>query len=184
MPSRHFKISAIRKLRQLERDRARERLQDLADSHPVESDSAAESSADDNAHDETQEISSPSHPTPLSDRLRTIPPESIPIRRDDARRAVMLDGSGREVAELPCNETAGILIIGRGHNATVRVRDPYVHRVHAHMRWDAESDVHVIAHGGGENSTYVNERKLHSPSHLTNGARIRVGRTELIYRIE
>lgn len=184
MPSRHFKISAISKLRQIERDRALERLQELGERHPVESGSSTDESERDVAHAETQEISSPSHPTPLSDRLRTIPPESVPKRPGGAQRAVMLDSGGHEVSELPCDETAGILIIGRGHNATVRVSDPYVHRVHAHIRWDSEANAHIIAHGGGDNSTYVDERKLRTPSRLSNGTRIRVGRTELVYRIE
>lgn len=180
MPSRHFKISAISKLRQIERDRARERLRELSDSHPVETNTDGNA---DGVRDETLEMSNPTHATPLSDRLRTVPAESVPVRPGTNRRAVVLDLNAREIAELPCDDTAGIMIIGRGHNATVRVSDPYVHRVHAHVRWDADSQAHIIAHGGGENSTYLDQKKLRSPSRLSDGARIRIGRTELVYRI-
>lgn len=184
MPSRHFKISAIGKLREIERDRSRQRLRELGDTRGVDPHTAAGAASQDDDRDETLEMSNPSRPTPLSDRLRTIPPESIPVRTGETQRAVMLDLGGYEIAELPCDATAGIMIIGRGHNATVQVSDPYVHRVHAHIRWDDEAGAHVIAHGGGENSTYLNQRKLRAPSRLSDGARIRIGRTEMIYRIE
>ncbi|HLT19649.1 MAG TPA: FHA domain-containing protein, partial [Thermomicrobiales bacterium] len=90
---------------------------------------------------------------------------------------------GNEIASLPCDEASGIIILGRGQNATVRISDPYVHRVHAHMRWDASVGAHIIVHGGGENATYVNRRKIRAPLTLQSGNRIRLGRTELIYRI-
>lgn len=95
----------------------------------------------------------------------------------------MYDPRGACLAEFPCDETMGIFILGRGHNAAIQIDDPYVHRVHASVRWDPRERAHVITHGGGENGTYINRRRIRTPMRLLDGMRLRVGRTELIYRV-
>lgn len=174
----------IRKIRALEETRARERLAEITD-HRLK---RPEIPQGDDVREADTRSDSTSVPAsgPLSDRLRAIDPKRF--GGDEAADAETVSAGlfsldGKKIADLPCDAAAGIIILGRGHNATVRVSDPYIHRVHAHMRWDAEMEAHFIAHGGGENSTYVNRQKVRTPVRLRNGNRIRMGKTELVYRV-
>lgn len=94
----------------------------------------------------------------------------------------LLDGS--VIAELPCGDELGTAIIGRGSLSDIRIHDPWIHREHASIAWDAGTRAHVIADAGGANGTFVNLQrvKTSAPVRLTDGARVRVGKTELIYR--
>lgn len=92
----------------------------------------------------------------------------------------MLDGT--VVARLQCHESLGTAVLGRGSLSNIRLHDPFVHRSHAEIHWDAESSSHVITHGGGANGTLVNMQDIVQPTRLADGARIRVGKTELVYR--
>lgn len=92
----------------------------------------------------------------------------------------LLDGS--VVARLQCHESLGKAVLGRGSLSDIRMHDPFVHRVHAEIQWDTESNSHVVTHGGGANGTFVNMQRIDQPTRLLDGARIRVGKTELIYR--
>jgi hypothetical protein len=92
----------------------------------------------------------------------------------------MLDGT--VIARLQCHETMGIAVLGRSSSVTVRIADPFVHRVHCELFWDPAFRAHVIRHGDGSNGTWVNLERIIQPVRLVDGARIRVGKTELIYR--
>jgi hypothetical protein len=94
----------------------------------------------------------------------------------------LLDGT--VIARMPCSDDLGSAVIGRGSLSDIRIHDPWIHREHAHVSWDAESRAHLIADAGGANGTFVNLQRLASmtPVRLTDGARVRVGKTELIYR--
>lgn len=92
----------------------------------------------------------------------------------------LLDGT--LVARLSCDAECGVVGIGRASTSDVRISDPYVHRFHAEIRWDTETHSHILSHCGGENGSWVNLQRVKAPARLTDGARIRVGRTELIYR--
>lgn len=181
----------IRKIRAHEETRARERLAEITNHNlkrpqqaPIKRSPLPQS---DTLHGDTQRVATPVPSSgPLSDRLRAIDPGRFggDEQTDEGQATAGLFGlDGKKLADLPCDAAAGIIILGRGHNATVRLDDPFVHRVHAHMRWDADLQVHFIAHGGGENSTYVNRQKVRAPVQLRNGNRIRMGKTEFIYRI-
>jgi hypothetical protein len=182
MSRRQFNLRAIKEIRELEQTRARERLAEFVD--PFFPGGAPEFDSMEAMVDTRRDVQPVSGP--LSDRLRgaTAPSKPAPDGRAVKDRTVSLeDPEGNLMASLPCDETAGIIILGRGQNATVRLSDPYVHRVHAHMRWDSSVGSHIIVHGGGENATYVNRRKIRAPYTLQDGNRIRLGRTEMIYRI-
>lgn len=92
----------------------------------------------------------------------------------------LLDGT--VIARLPCGVELGTAVIGRGSLSDIRIHDPWIHRVHAHIDWDVGLRAHVISHVGGINGTFVNLQRVISPTRLTDGARVRVGKTELVYR--
>jgi hypothetical protein len=183
MTRRQFNLRAIKQIREMEQSRARERLAEFVDPSFPGVDGALDY-ADERMADTRRDVKPVSGP--LSDRLRQIDPQRYEgqAKKRESVRVTLVDLDGAEVASLPCDELSGIIILGRGQNATVRINDSYVHRVHAHMRWDAAVNSHIIVHGGGENATYVNKRKIRAPFTLQDGHRIRLGRTELIYRIE
>jgi FHA domain len=184
MSRRQFNLRAIKEIREHEQSRAKERLAEFVD--PFYS-GAGETGDFDDADamvDTRRDVKAVSGP--LSDRLHSATNPQVPIfesRPGEDRLVSLEDPEGNLMASLPCDETAGIIILGRGQNATVRIVDPYVHRVHAHMRWDSSVSSHIIVHGGGENATYVNRRRIRAPYTLQDGNRIRLGRTEMIYRI-
>jgi len=185
MSRRQFNLRAIKEIRELEQSRAKERLAEFVD--PFFPGSAPQRDDFDDADamvDTRRDVKPVSGP--LSDRLRAVSSSqsaSAAPAPGKPRIVRLEDPDGNSVASLPCDESAGIIILGRGQNATVRLSDPYVHRVHAHMRWDSSVGSHIIVHGGGENATYVNRRKIRAPYTLQEGNRIRLGRTEMIYRI-
>jgi hypothetical protein len=92
----------------------------------------------------------------------------------------LLDGT--VIGRLECHESLGQVVVGRSSLAEIQVHDPFVHRVHFHLHWDVDLRAHVISHGGGSNGTFVNLQRVDRPTRLIDGARIRIGKTELIYR--
>lgn len=100
----------------------------------------------------------------------------------DLRLATFSLLDGTVLARFQCHVDAGRLIIGRGSSAAIRVVDAYVHREHAAVVWDPGLQAHLLYHLGGSNGTWLNlERVNGTPVRLTSGARVRVGKTELIY---
>lgn len=124
---------------------------------------------------------------PISDELAAsaVFPQPIPSNTatDVETRAYFLTADGGVLAEVPCDESAGIITIGRGKTAEIRIDDPYVHRLQAEIRWDDDAGAHYLAHGGGENGTYVDHRRIQQPHRLHGGERLHFGKTELVYRI-
>jgi hypothetical protein len=107
-------------------------------------------------------------------------PEPWPRAAIQYATVALLDGT--VVGRLECDGSLGQVMLGRGSLAGIRVHDPFVHRVHSEIRWDSDLRAHVIAHAGGSNPTFVNLERVDKPTRLIDGARIRVGKTELIYR--
>lgn len=91
---------------------------------------------------------------------------------------------GTVIARMPCSAELGTAVIGRGSLSDIRIHDPWMHREHAHITWDGAARAHMIADAGGANGTFVNLQRVATavPTRLTDGARVRVGKTELIYR--
>lgn len=102
---------------------------------------------------------------------------------DSEPRAYFLTVDGGVLAEIPCRASAGTIVIGRGQQSDIRLNDPYVHRVHAELRWDDDERAHVITHGGGQNGTYVNRHRVQRPFRLVGGEALQFGKTRLHYRI-
>jgi hypothetical protein len=162
----------LRQLRAHERDRIQKRLQALTgDEQPSQHIEDTREFAAQQADLSTERGASASAP-------------EFPIQPSSGVRAGLHHLNGASFAELPCDNQHGVIVLGRGETATVKIDDAYVHRVHAHLRWDAVGKVHVIAHGGGENGTYVNRKRISEPVRLSSGARIRLGRSEFIYKLQ
>ncbi len=92
----------------------------------------------------------------------------------------LLDGT--VIGRLKCDASLGQIVVGRGGTADIQVHDSFVHRVHSEIHWDTDVRSHMITHAGGSNPTFVNLQRVDKPTRLIDGARIRMGKTELIYR--
>lgn len=174
MNRRPFNLPALRQLREHERERIQERLRTLNDAQAGSDREPGELDTREMQRAQTDFDGLSSH----SSAIPHVPEQYVIGVRASLYR---LDGSF--FADLPCDGHAGLIVLGRGQAAGVRIDDPYVHRVHAHLRWDPTAKVHIIAHGGGENGTYVNRTRITEPVQLYSGAHIRVGRSEFIYKL-
>jgi hypothetical protein len=107
---------------------------------------------------------------------------------DISRGAVSTEWSALEVADsgviglIPCQDDLVVTTIGRSESSTIRLDDQFVHREHARIRWDSMLEAHVVEDCGGLNGSFLDGRRLLYPRRLQDGATIRVGYTELIYR--
>jgi hypothetical protein len=72
------------------------------------------------------------------------------------------------------------LIIGRGEKCHVVLDDAYASQVHA--RVFRRADGYFIEDMGSTNGTYINRRKVTSPTPVGRGDRVRIGKTELEFR--
>jgi DNA-binding winged helix-turn-helix (wHTH) protein len=77
---------------------------------------------------------------------------------------------------------AGTTVLGRGLECQVRVPSGTVSRTHARIRVTAAGP--VLEDLGSTNGTYVGGRRVQRPVPLTDGADIRLGKVELIFRVE
>lgn len=91
----------------------------------------------------------------------------------------LLDGT--LIGILSCSTEAGPATIGRGREAMIRVHDPYVSRLHATLIWDEEGGTHLLTELSAQNGTYLNGRRVTAPVRVLDGARIRMGTTEILY---
>jgi class 3 adenylate cyclase/tetratricopeptide (TPR) repeat protein len=74
------------------------------------------------------------------------------------------------------------LRIGRGEQNELRLNDASVSRYHAFLR--RVDGRYLLSDVGSQNGTFVNGRRVHAPSALQSGDRIRAGKTELIFHLE
>ena len=70
--------------------------------------------------------------------------------------------------------------IGRSARNDVCIPDPFASRVHAEVR--REGDGYVLQDLGSANGTYYNGSRAEQPIPLTNGGRIQIGETEIVFR--
>jgi pSer/pThr/pTyr-binding forkhead associated (FHA) protein len=73
-------------------------------------------------------------------------------------------------------------VIGRHTSADLCMAyDPHISAIHASITWSDAIQAHILNDLGSANGTYLNGVRLRRPTHLNNGARIRIGLTELVY---
>ncbi len=74
------------------------------------------------------------------------------------------------------------LRIGRGEQNDLRLNDASVSRYHAFLR--RVDGRYLLSDVGSQNGTFVNGRRVHAPSALQSGDRIRAGTTELTFHVD
>ncbi len=74
------------------------------------------------------------------------------------------------------------LRIGRGEQNDLRLNDASVSRYHAFLR--RVDGRYLLSDVGSQNGTFVNGRRVHAPSALQSGDRIRAGTTELTFHLD
>src|SRR5437588_10903353 len=74
------------------------------------------------------------------------------------------------------------ITIGRSARNDVCIPDPFASRVHAEVR--REGDQYLLQDLGSANGTYYNGSRLDQTVALTNGGRVQIGETEIVFRDE
>ena len=98
-------------------------------------------------------------------------------RRGSPTHVLVVEGSNAgERADL---EQAPILI-GRGHDAAIRLDDDYVSTRHARIA--ASGDQWFVEDLGSTNGTYIGSVRITQPTTLTLGTQVRIGKTILELR--
>lgn len=106
-----------------------------------------------------------------------------PLRASrDFALAALEASDGTRCATLACDPQIGRVSIGRAPDATIRLIDPHVSRVHAYVSWQPHLGTHVIEDAGSENGTFVDGVRIHRVQPLTEGVLLRLGQTALRYR--
>jgi pSer/pThr/pTyr-binding forkhead associated (FHA) protein len=77
-------------------------------------------------------------------------------------------------------EVTDELIIGRGEKSHLVLDDTYVSQVHA--RIFKKGDATMLEDLGSTNGTYLNRRRITSPTELQRGDRVKIGKTVLEMR--
>ena len=72
------------------------------------------------------------------------------------------------------------ITIGRSARNDVCIPDPFASRVHAEVR--REGDQYLLQDLGSANGTYYNGSRLEQTVALTNGSRIQIGETEIVFK--
>ena len=87
---------------------------------------------------------------------------------------------GKDGRRIGSFKLTGDIEIGRADHCTIRLADTYASQVHA--RLSARNGSWTIEDLGSTNGTFLNERRLESPSHVRSGDKVRIGTTVLELR--
>jgi predicted component of type VI protein secretion system len=124
----------------------------------------------------------------LTQLTRVTPRSTPPLpplapSRSTARVAELHDAHGAPVATLACDVEIGAVVLGRGRTARVRIADERVSRAHASLTWEPTLGAHVLRDLQSANGTVLDGRRVEWPITLYDGAQLRIGNTELRYRL-
>ena len=100
-----------------------------------------------------------------------------PSSRRKARLVIAGDGGRRKLASW---ELQGEVVIGRAPECVVSLDDEFASNQHAKI-YQAEGRFYV-EDLGSTNGTYVNGRRVHYPTELRAGDRVKIGRTVMEFR--
>lgn len=93
------------------------------------------------------------------------------------RKAVVVSGDQYKGKSFNLDQE---LVIGRGDKCHVILNDTYVSQVHARMY--PRGEAMVIEDMGSTNGTYLNRKRIASPTELKRGDKVKIGKTELELR--
>ncbi len=93
------------------------------------------------------------------------------------RHAAIVEGAARDGKVF---ELGSELIIGRAEKCHVVLDDTYVSQMHA--RIFARGDTYFVEDLGSTNGTYLNRRRVSSPTEVHRGDRVKIGKTVLEMR--
>ena len=125
----------------------------------------------------------------LSDRPRAAPMPNPPPSAAPARSTKRRGGSGvptnvviygKDGRRIGSFKLSGDIEIGRADHCTIRLADTYASQVHA--RLSPRNGSWTIEDLGSTNGTFLNERRLESPSQVRAGDKVRIGTTVLELR--
>ena len=110
---------------------------------------------------------------------RRAKPRSKPVRprRGEPTKVVIVEG-GNKGETIPLD--GGPLLIGRGNDAAIRLDDDYVSTRHARIA--ASGDQWFVEDLGSTNGTYLDRTRLTTPTPISPGAPIRIGKTVIELR--
>ncbi len=124
----------------------------------------------------------------LTHLTRAVPRPTPPLpplapSRSTARVAELRDARGVPIATLACDVEIGAVVLGRGRSARVRIADARVSRAHASLTWEPTLGAHVLRDLQSANGTVLDGRRVEWAVTLYDGAQLRLGDTELRYRL-
>jgi pSer/pThr/pTyr-binding forkhead associated (FHA) protein len=93
------------------------------------------------------------------------------------RKVAVIEGENHRGKTFELN---GEMVIGRSDKCHMMLDDPYVSQVHA--RLFPRGDAFMVEDMGSTNGTYLNRKRLTSPTELKRGDRIKIGKTVLELR--
>lgn len=119
----------------------------------------------------------PAGPAPAPRRSGSAPPPSSKGKKKAFRKATVIEGgqSGKSF------ELGDELMVGRSEKCHLVLNDDtYVSQMHA--RIFSRGDAFMIEDLGSTNGTYLNRRRITSPTELQRGDRVKIGKTVLEMR--
>ena len=113
------------------------------------------------------------------ERAQPAEPRARPARRGKAAptKLVVMNDSGGKVAT---HRLDGTIQIGRAASCDIRPDDTYISQHHA--RITDRNGAWYVEDMGSTNGTYLNQRRVTSPSEISPGDRIRLGKTTIEVR--
>jgi hypothetical protein len=105
------------------------------------------------------------------------PPAQKKRPKKAPKKLVVIEG---DVAKGKSFDLTDELIIGRGDKSHIVLDDSYVSTVHA--RIFAKGDSYMVEDMGSTNGTYLNRRRINSPTELQRGDRLKIGKTVMELR--
>jgi pSer/pThr/pTyr-binding forkhead associated (FHA) protein len=106
-------------------------------------------------------------------------PSKAPARKSKkpVRRVMIVEGNKIKGKSFDLTDE---LTIGRAEKCHVVIDDPYSSQVHA--RIFARDDSYVVEDLGSTNGTYLNRRRITSPTELHRGDQVKIGKTVMELR--
>jgi pSer/pThr/pTyr-binding forkhead associated (FHA) protein len=116
---------------------------------------------------------------PVEDRSRAPAGGRQPAKRTKKtpKKAVVVEGATSSGKTFDLGQE---LVLGRGDKCHVVIDDTYVSTVHA--RIFSKGEGYLVEDLGSTNGTYVNRRRITSPTEVQRGDKVKIGKTVLEMR--